>query len=273
MTDANTNHRRAAGLRPRILRVVHAAALLACAAGVARGELLLHYTFDEATGGTTAVLDQGAAPAAHGTFVGSAARTNDTPGGVSRGALDLARGADGVNHYVTPGNVPKLNALPQMTVTLWVNLRQNANNGDRLVAMGSAFDINFPSGGNTATALKLGFMINNNYQNSSGAFNALERWVFVAATWDGTTRRYYTGGEDRTNAVTQLAGTSGYSAASTPTVASAFRVSSTTLTSADRTPPAWIDDVRIYSTALTQQELEAVRRENITPKGTAVLVR
>jgi len=248
------------------------AAFMVSATSVARGELLLHYNFDEARSGTAAVVDRGAAPAADGTFVGGTTRTNATPGGVSRAALDLGTGTEGGNHYVNGGNAAKLNALTQLTITLWINLRQNAIAGDRLVSWGNAFDVNLPSGGFTATALRLGFMISDNYANSSGTFDALNKWVFVACTWDGVTRRYYTGEEDRASAVTQLAGTSGFTTTPTRSPSTTFRVGGTALAS-NRTPPAWIDDVRVYSTALTLAELERVRLANITRQGTTVLVR
>lgn len=239
---------------------------LALYISTARAELLLRYTFDEAFEGIDPVLDMGAAPAANGVFVGSATRTNNTPADLTCAALNVA--FDG-NHYLNAGDVPKLNALSGLTITLWINLREDATAGDRLVSKGSAFDVNIPNGGTVATELKLGFMINNSYINNPVAFDALEKWVFVAVTWDGATRRFYTGGEDRAGVVTQLGGTFAYSAATTPSNTSDFRVGATALAS-PRTPPAWIDDVRVYDIALTLEELDVVRKEGIIPQGSII---
>lgn len=47
--------------------------------------------------------------------------------------------------------------------------------------------------------------------------------------------------------------------------ASDFRVGSTPATAADRTPPAWFDDVRVHDTALSLSQLESIRLASFLP--------
>jgi hypothetical protein len=96
-------------------------------------DLLLRYSFDEASSGTTPALDSGAAPAANGVFTNSATRTANTPGSFSVGALNLT-GGGAVNNWVAATDPDKLDGLSVMTITAWVNFQAAPVTSDRLVS-------------------------------------------------------------------------------------------------------------------------------------------
>jgi hypothetical protein len=83
--------------------------------------------------------------------------------------------------------------------------------------------------------------------------------------------RFYRGTES--NSVAQLGSTILSPAFQTPSNTTVnLRIGSTTATTGDRTPPAWMDDVRIYDTALDAATLEAVRGSNIPEPTSAALL-
>jgi hypothetical protein len=228
---------------------------------------LLHYTFDEVGGGTAPALDTGVAPQTNGLFNGSATRTGNTPNG-SGYALDVSTG--GTVDYLQCGNPAKLNGLSNLTLCCWVNLRANPSSNDRLLSkfntMGG-FDFRFAN--STASAAQLWFEINTNSGSSAGSavnINASNRWVFVAVTYDGSGTyqvNFYSG---ETNTPVALLGSHqtlanpvhGPGIVDTP---NEFRVASTAASSSDRTPPAWMDDVRVYTSVLSIDALETIRQE------------
>ncbi len=255
------------------------AALLA-GANVARSATpVLRYAFDEAASGTTAALDSGRGTLASSTFVGAATRTNNTPGGLSAAALN-ANGANGSQHYLSGGDADKLDGLSNLTVTCWVNFQGTPAVSDRLVSKlysdgtrATGFDLRVvtpPSGALAATNFGLGFAQINAQLisglptvNASAAFSAGNAWTFLAVTYDGANVRFWRGATQ--TAVTQAGGALAKPATfGTPAdTAADFRIGSTAATSSDRTPPGWFDDLRIYDAALSSDELEAVRTENV----------
>ena len=230
--------------------------------------LLLKYNFDEASG--NALDTSGTGIAANATFFNLATRTTNTPGGTGK-ALDVT--AAGSNYVFAVTGTNKLNvALTNLTLTTWINLQGNITGGDRImgnVTASSGFDFAFPTVPGTANAAQLTFRKN----TTGGGFpatapvNLTNQWVFVALVYDGANVSYYTG--TVANAVGQLGTSVVYTGGGTVAASTAnFQVGATPATTADRTPPAWFDDVRVYDTALTSGQLETIR-QSVIPTGVA----
>jgi CSLREA domain-containing protein len=244
---------------------------------------LLRYQFDEAGSGTTPALDSGTYPAANGTFVGAATRTASTPQGASAGALDLTGGQG----YVSGGDVNKIEGLSAMTLTAWINLQ--AAPADQSVLMSDNPYYATAPAGDGGWELRLTKPFNNSnplsasnfslefevyedlgsYSNSqavlSSALNASSQWIFVAVTFDANNvLNYYAG-----NATSPVAnaGTATYSY-SLGTNSAPFEIGATAFDqNTNHTPPAWMDDVRVYGSALAAGQLDQVRKEDLLLPG------
>jgi len=241
---------------------------------------VLHYTFDEGSGAVPAV-DTGLTPAANGQFNGSAIRTINTPNG-SGYAVDLT--ASGAGDYVyNHDNPAKLTGLSNITMTCWVNLQANQNTSDRLMSKFSTtagFDFRFNNA--NASNAQLIFELNTNSGSSatsSANINVLNKWVFVSVTYDGSgitsnQVNFYTG---LTNGVVNQLGTvQTINVVHGPGILDTtndFRAGSTAASTADRTPPAWIDDVRVYASVLSITDLEAIRAAGSFPSPLSFLIR
>src|SRR5690606_24353654 len=97
--------------------------------------------------------------------------------------------------------------------------------------------------------------------------NAQEGWIFLAFTYSPSlVLTTYNGSE--TAPVTQNGGATvaGIPLRGNSAPLSIGRSSRQT-NDFDSTPPAWVDDVRIYDRALSAAELEAVRQEGLSPGG------
>jgi hypothetical protein len=236
---------------------------------------LLQYTFDDGSGNVDAA-DTGVAPPANGQFNGAATRTSNTPNGIGY-ALDVT--TSGVNDYVHCGDPAKLdnsttlsNAL---TLTAWVNLQAVPNAKDRIMSKISTvggFDLYFNNA--SATAVNLNFDVNSTSGGCfSSAINMSQQWVFVAVTFDATKTAnnvlFYTGG---TNTVATLLNTTSLAKGLITNSANEFRVASTAASTSDRTPPAWIDDVRVYDSVLSAFDVETVRSQGGLPAPFSFLV-
>jgi len=271
-----------AGMSASLLALLLA---LATSAFTANAALLLHYTFDEASG--DALDTSGVAPTADGTFVNSATRTAEgsTPLGTGY-ALDLT-GNGAVNNWVgvTDANGgSKLDVLEKFTLTIWVNLRSAPANADRLMGRfgtspfpGFDFLVGTPNSGTLGAGnFKLAMAVDSSTALASTADAGADgTWTFVAVTYDGSLTadnvQFYTG--STVEAVAQLGNTLTKNAGAVNTTTAEFRVGSTAATGSDRTPPAWLDDARVYDTVLSEQELEAVRQVSVVPEpGTATLL-
>lgn len=225
--------------------------------------------------------DLGIAPVANATFAGSAQPVYSSPNTYSCAALDLTANGANHNYVATAGDIEKLDALGAMTVTLWVNMRGTAASQDCLV--GDMATWNAPAGQGgwelriaepTASSFKVDFEVEETYGGSanlqgfaSQLINAPSQWVFIAVTyaWDpayqGYRRTFYLGREAVGVAELEPAVIFSFPLRNN---ASEFRVgSASSEPTTDRTPPAWIDDVRVYDYALTQGELEQVRQHNL----------
>ena len=228
-----------------------------------QASLLLRYTFDEGPGNGTA-NDQ-VSPAANGTFLGTATRATSF---LSAGyAFDVST-ATGAGNYLSCGNPAKLNSSSTLsngiTITCWVNLAVNSGTADRLVDKCSTtggFDFFVAS--NAPTTVQLGLFINSTTANvgkSSSITNLNQQWAFCAVTYDGTASvnnaKFYVGG---TNGAVSLLSTASVNQGKIKDTPNELRIAGTAATTADRTPPALIDSVRIYDSVLTAADLEAIR--------------
>ena len=235
----------------------------------ANAALLLQYNFDEASG--NAIDSSGAIPQANAALTNSATRTTNTPSGIGR-ALDVSSSAT-TNNYVFATAPTKLNvAMTNLTLTAWVNLQGNPAATDRLlgnVTTTSGFDFAFNN--TSASGAQFTFRKNGTGGGTASAtgVNLTNKWVLVAVVYDGSNLSYYTG--TVASAVAQF-GTSSSLTGSVNASTADFRVGSTPASSADRTPPAWFDDVRVYDTALTQPQLESVRQQGVPVTNTTVLL-
>ncbi len=265
---------------------VSAGGTLVTAGGVPAPGALLRYGFDEATSGAGTAQDSGQSLAAPGTFTGTATRTANTPGGVSAGALDLS--AAGGNSYVNAGDVSKLDNLSSLTLTAWINLRAVPQAGD--VLMSDDFALGAPAGlagwelriaqpfdnsqPISASNFALSFGVSesagsflNTQAQASSSFSANGQWVFVAVTFtSGGLLTYYTGSPG--SAITQL-GVQALFNNKLGTDSAPFEIGATgSQPSVNLTPPAWLDDVNVYGSALSAAQVDAIRTEDL---GTGVL--
>jgi len=223
--------------------------------------------FDEAAGDA---LDTGASSAANGKLVNQAGRTTNSPNGKGY-ALDLSCGTNG---WVSAGNPPKLNNLTNFTLATWFNLQANPRMNDRLIDKlgsdspnsGFGWKIEGPvkSGRPSANCFRLGLSVNDRYSSavSSADISAASEWVFLAATYDGTTTNknvaFYRGSLN--DPVAQVGEWASLPQGPVTNSVSELRIGGTAATTILRTPPAWFDDVRVYDTALSPADLEKNRQ-------------
>ena len=243
---------------------------------------VLHYTFDEVDGDA---LDQGSGDPANGELLADAARTNNTPGGFSPFALDLS--AEGLESWVNGGDAAKVDSLTQFTMTTWINLQGlNADQGGsgnvRLLAKqtdgafdGFSWNLNNPLDGERSPSnFRLGMFIGGDlafgFGQSTESLGADDRWVFLAATYDGTedldNLSFYVGDETDTVELLGL-----------PLSVFAGQVNSSegratvNIGFTDAAPGVdfsingYQDDVRIYNSVLSVEQLDEVRLANLGP--------
>ena len=231
--------------------------------------LLLKYNFDEASG--NALDSSGTGTAADASLFNLATRTTNTPSGTGK-ALDVTPGGAFTNYAYAFTGTNKLNvAIANLTLTTWINLQGNITNGDRIMGNVNAtptsgFDFAFNSTVSPTAAI-LTFRKNGTGGGSpaTATVNLTNKWVFLSMVYNGANVTYYTG--TVASAVAQL-GTSVVLTGSINASTNNFQVGATPATAADRTPPAWFDDVRVYDTALTSAQLETIR-QTVLPTGVA----
>jgi autotransporter-associated beta strand protein len=232
--------------------------------------LALRYSFDEATG--AAVDTSGKVVPANGTFSGTGTRTTLTPGGYPGAAFDAGSGGGG---YIDAGDVDKLDGLQKLTVTAWIRLYGTPANGQVLLGKqdspntsGFAVLFGLPSGGagvlgagNFALKMKVGSTA---ASGISADLNADNAWIFVAATYDGSSGtsnlKFYNGGP-----ATPIgsATSRNYSAGTALANTSPFRICASS--SAAASVSVMVDDVRVYTNVLSQAQLETIRLANLPP--------
>lgn len=271
-----SNSRIGGGLAKPVRRASLAAAcgllvLLGATQPGAAQTLLLRYTFDEATSGTgTAYDSSGATPEADGTFQGTATRTTTTVGPTPVAAVDVVSSSG----YITAGDVDKLDGLQKITLTAWIRLYGNPANGQAVMGkmdsttgnpgFAMLFGLN-DTNGIFAERFSIKARINGTAATESGVINALNSWVFVAMTYDGTLTasnlKYYTG--RATTAVAQSGSTKTYNRGPVTANSVAFRAPTYGISTV--AAPMMIDDVRVYDGVLTSDQLDAVRQSNFPP--------
>jgi uncharacterized membrane protein len=238
---------------------------------------LLHYTFD----GRYDAIDHGQGVPADGIFTNDATRGYATPADVSCGTLDLT-GDNAVHNYIsTDGDIEKIDALSVMTLTFWLNLQNDPSRFDALFSDVDRYDpegyggwkllIAGPAGSDNPTADNFGLQFHRCESRGSYALcqfatsdviDADHKWVFIALVVADSQVRHFYGSEHA--AVSQWGPTLiGFDVPFLQN-SSEFRIGSDTYSpDDDHTPPAWIDDVRIYGEKLTVAEMEQIRLENI----------
>ncbi len=244
------------------------------------GALVVHYTFDEASG---PAINQGTAgAAANGTFNGAATRSNNTPSGLGY-SLDTNGGS--ASDYLTAGDVEAIDAIGgKFTLVAWINLQADPSDGDGIITKGThgngfSWQIEKPS---TGTISAQNFRLDIHVDYGGSLFSAditsgdIDKWLFVAVSYnyqwvpspDPTVHVYHYLG-DMTTPVA-LIGSATHTTMDAPNGNDGdLRVGSSTRAADARSPDALIDDVRIYNEILTLEQLEAIRL-SMVPEPTAI---
>jgi hypothetical protein len=258
-----------------------ATALIMFTAGVALGLPVprLQYDFDESSSGSTTAVDHGVIPSANGTFINGATCVADTPAGFSRGAADLTAPLGPTHGPAVTSTVDtdKVDALSAMTLTLWMNLRAEPN---KVLAQNLVFDvptIPTPAGsggwqlvlsaagpGQSASNFEVDYFLRQSGGGGLGAsgLNANHQWLFVAATMTTNSIRLYTGTE---TAAVMLRNSSGFTLPTMLDNSEPMYIGG--VPGNGYTPPVWVDDVRVYDSALSQAEVEQIRASNVPEPG------
>lgn len=243
-------------------------------------ELLLNYKFDESDSGNAPTADLGEAePKVPGRFFVNATRTSNTPGGASLGALDVTNGQAHVLANHSNLNVDsldgKLDDLNQATITVWINLQATPEEHDRVFSMGlkglglqilPPVSIDGAEAGTfSASNFSLGLDTTDGTGPSYRNFDADNKWLFVAISFDGQeydaeTMRFYTGDEATESSLITANTPNVWKA--TSTLASPLYVGNHS-TKGTRQFNGYVDDLRIYSGVLTPEQIEEVRLENL----------
>lgn len=225
--------------------------------------LLSRYTLD-GTGDDTGSLN------IDGTLSGTGAFT--TGGGVGAGNFNNSLSVGPAAGYLTAAtaNNPAF-GLGAITIALWVNVDVAANS-DRLVSnltgtTGFDFAIyGYTAGAGGADSFNVGFVFNSSsgaVQTPNNAKYATDKWLFLAVTYDSSLASnqvsFFSGDETTGVSLTSTGSKTGSISASS----AALRIGSTPATTADRTPTALFNDVRIYAGALNPAQLEAIRASAI----------
>ncbi len=159
---------------------------------------------------------------------------------------------DGVNDWVTIADVTALRLTSGMTVEAWINPTR-ADGWRTAIIKERAGDLAYAlySSGQDRPSM---YLTNGSVQTTAAA--AANTWTHLAATYDGSTLRFYVNGTQTASA----ARSSGLTAS-----AGALRLGGNSIWS------EWfagrMDDVRIYSTALTAAQIQA---DMSTPVGPPV---
>jgi len=248
-------------------------------AAPAHADLILHYTFDDASNPTA---DTGTGTAANGNLSSGSSYTTSTPGG-SGYAFNTG---SGVNTYLTTGandtggDANKLDSLSTFTISGWLNLQADPTAGstpDRLVskwastpsAAGYELTVgNATTGTTTAGNFTLRLQIQGNTVVSTVSTGADHSWLFFAVTYNSVTGmvNFYVG--DTASTVTTLGSSLYIAGGVTSDNTAPLQVGGTAATASDRTPSGYFDDIRIYNTVLNAGELESVRAANVPEAAT-----
>jgi PKD repeat protein len=202
-----------------------------------REGLVAAYNFDESTGGT--VLDRSANGNA-GTISG-ATRT-------SSGRNGRAVSFDGVNDWVTIADAGTLDLSTGMTLEAWVYPTALGSATRAVVAKEAPGTLRYGLYGNTSSRPGARVDISGGRTTIGTAQLPLNTWTHLAATFDGATLRLFVNGVQ----VSSIAATGAIAASSGPLRIGGHAV-------AGEWFAGRIDDVRVYSRALSAAEIQADR--------------
>lgn len=246
------------------------------AAGLAAQNLLLHYGMNEASGNyaSTGSVQADLVPSGDNQVYGSAGS------GVSGLAWDRAwdasantvTGSGNNSRLMNATDVDAIDGLPAFTLTFWFNLDQTVASATRFLYNSDSVS---PTKGfvvrTRLSSSKTGFDIRlgngtgytevvSSYFASGTGYNRLHTWVFAAITWDGSNVNFYVA--DAATAVAAAGGGvfAGPLAADDQPLVVGNRESTSTAG-----VDGLLDDVRIYDAALSMNDLEAVRLDDLNP--------
>jgi hypothetical protein len=269
----------------RIRRFAFSALVVALLPSFAVAAPLLRYTFDEASGNA---LDTGDAPASDGVLNGGAVRSSNTPGGFGS-SIDFR--TETPYAHVLSGDADKLDGLSAITLTTWLNVETYTSGNHRLAAKqaGGAFGgFNWsmnatPNDGPVGPDnFRLAMFAGNNVSSGAGDFgaafstadvDAANKWVMLAVTYDNSlaagNTTFYIGGVN--SPMTQLGGAVTLPQLTIEGGGARFGVGFTDAApTANTSVLGYQDDVRVYGSALSLAELEAVRLAGVVPEPTAL---
>lgn len=158
-----------------------------------------------------------------------------------------------------------------ITLSMWVNFQADPLHNDRLIAWMSGnngFDLRLinvsDDAGISANDFRLAFSVN----GASGVGRTIssaiisdigiDNWLFVSVTYDSDTGavKYLIGTE--ADGMADRSPSTSFASEAILFANTPLWIGATPLTTADRTPPAFISDVRIYDSVLTSEQLGQV---------------
>jgi len=252
--------------------------------------MLLRYTFDEPDLTGDALDSSLVLPQANGQLLGGATRTTNTPGPFSARALDLTN--DNPYAHVLGPDADKLDGMSQITLTTWLNVSAYTSGNHRLASKQNAgtfggfnFSMNAtPNDGPVGPDnFRVGMFIGNNVSAGAADFgaafssadvDAASKWVLLAVTYDNSAAagntKFYIGGVNTPMA--QLGADQTLPQLIIDGGPALFGIGYTDAApTANTSVIGFQDDVRVYRTALSLAELEAVRLA-IVPEPSAMIL-
>lgn len=183
-------------------------------------------------------------------------------------ALNFSSGTlsgNGPVAFTTNNATIDFGTLTNFTVAMWIKTSANLAFGlPRFFILGTDGVTN----GSVTNSLQL---LNNNKAmrldintrqiNSPTLSEPTNQWIFLAATWDGQSQRFYSGSESE---AVQLVG-SVTSTTGPVNVGPAFSLFLGNYGGRNRSFAGWMDDVRFYTGAASSADLEGVRQEAWVP--------
>ncbi len=248
--------------------------LILAIAGIAQAELVGQWTFD----GVTGLEDSSANPAANGALYGGASLvTAATPmGGSGNKVLQVVKGNNTAQRFqvADPGTGSKFDLTNAATIALWVYLDptfENPNNSDPLPLVNNAEGLVWKDQssswalGNNGQQYKMrvaewGTGVGQNGP-STEAGNLYGQWYHLAFTYDGSVAKIYINGDEVLTRNTSIT----------------FNQDNLPVTIGGRSQNGYsitgmVDDVRIYNTALSQSDIQAMMTPTPEPATMSLLV-
>ncbi|MDR1282225.1 MAG: LamG domain-containing protein [Opitutaceae bacterium] len=274
---------------PSFPRCLAATLALASLTGAALAQTipspLVHYTFDEGSGATAAnsgsaadgdiTLNRGTNTAV------SWGTLNNTPSGAGYALSFDGTNAGDSNTGSNVGagtNVTELtDGFSSLTTSLWVNISGLAASPTRLISVASSGTngFSFRLENTTLTSVKLQLWVNGASVTTTNSIDVSSGWVFLAVSYDGTATsnnvNFYAGGTDTGTPLLQLdaaARTLNEGSVASLSIASRdyrLRLGSGQEYSGNRSPAGLIDDVRIYDSVLSADQIAAIRMDTLVP--------